>query len=200
MDMLKQLSPEVLYNHPSRVKAEECEWCAVVHQEAAKAQYNSHTKASTPEVGFTCPSEDPVMKYLHNNQLVTSSSENRKLIRATWTLMLEETAGCGFTRKLKQVQEFKYLGVTLDAGEGRKWLYELEWQQHGTSGELLGAISDRMMPRTLKVKLYSTIIRPLLLYGAEVWTMGKKERILDVTEMRIVGEDKCEFNLKAIIE
>ncbi|XP_047480648.1 uncharacterized protein LOC125033309 [Penaeus chinensis] len=42
------------------------------------------------------------------------------------------------------------------------------------------------MPRKLKVKLYNPIIQPVLLYWAEVWTMGKKEeRILEATEMRM---------------
>ncbi|XP_063613758.1 uncharacterized protein LOC134786991 [Penaeus indicus] len=47
------------------------------------------------------------------------------------------------------------------------------------------------MPRKLKVKLYSTIIRPVLLYEAEVWTMGKEqERILETTEMRMLRRIK----------
>ncbi|XP_063596700.1 uncharacterized protein LOC134773428 [Penaeus indicus] len=54
-----------------------------------------------------------------------------------------------------------------------------------------GVISDRKMPRKLKVKLYSTIIRPVLLYGAEVWTMGKEEeRRLEATEMRMLRRIK----------
>ncbi|XP_047495895.1 uncharacterized protein LOC125043701 [Penaeus chinensis] len=43
------------------------------------------------------------------------------------------------------------------------------------------------MPRKIKVKLYSTIIRPVFLYGA----MGKKEeRILEATEMRMLRRIK----------
>ncbi|XP_063585426.1 uncharacterized protein LOC134762814 [Penaeus indicus] len=57
--------------------------------------------------------------------------------------------------------------------------------------ELSGVISDRKMPRKLKVKFYITIIRPVLLYGAEVWTMGKEEeRILEATEMRMLRRIK----------
>ena len=45
------------------------------------------------------------------------------------------------------------------------------------------------MPR--KLKLYMTIIRPVLLYGAECWTVRKKEKqILEKTEMRMLRRIK----------
>ena len=43
------------------------------------------------------------------------------------------------------------------------------------------------MPRKLKIKLDMTVIRPVLLYGAECWTLRKKEeQILEKTEMRML--------------
>ncbi|XP_063592969.1 uncharacterized protein LOC134770009 [Penaeus indicus] len=91
--------------------------------------------------------------------------------------------------RLKQVQEFKYLGVTLDARGGSQVAMRARvaaaWNKWR---ELSGVISDRKMPR--KLKLYSTIIRPVLLYEPEVWTMGKKERILEATEMRMLRRTK----------
>ena len=43
------------------------------------------------------------------------------------------------------------------------------------------------MPRKLKVKLYMTVIKPVLLNGAECWTLRKKEeQILEKTEMRML--------------
>ncbi|XP_063601951.1 uncharacterized protein LOC134778063 [Penaeus indicus] len=93
--------------------------------------------------------------------------------------------------RLRQVQEFKYLGVTLDARGGSQVAMRARvaaaWNKWR---ELSGVISDRKMPRKLKVKLYSAIIRPVLLYGAEVWTMGKEERILEATEMRMLRRMK----------
>ena len=47
------------------------------------------------------------------------------------------------------------------------------------------------MPRELKTKLYMTDIRPVLLYGAECWTVGKKEKqILEKTYMRMLRRIK----------
>ena len=47
------------------------------------------------------------------------------------------------------------------------------------------------MPRKLKIKLYMTVITPVLLYGAECWTVRKKEeQILEKTQMRMLRRIK----------
>ena len=41
--------------------------------------------------------------------------------------------------------------------------------------------------KKLMVKIYKTVIRPRLLYGAEVWTMRKKKkRMLATTELKML--------------
>ena len=53
--------------------------------------------------------------------------------------------------------------------------------------ELTGVTCDRKIPLKLKAKIYKTMIRPALLYGAETWTIGaKEESILERTEMRML--------------
>ena len=47
------------------------------------------------------------------------------------------------------------------------------------------------MPRKLKIKLYMTLIRPILLHGAECWTVRtKEEKILKKTQMRVLRRIK----------
>ena len=53
--------------------------------------------------------------------------------------------------------------------------------------EITGVMYDRKIPRKLKSKLCKEVIRPVLLYGAESWAVGKKEEELVArTEMRML--------------
>ena len=53
--------------------------------------------------------------------------------------------------------------------------------------ELSSVITDIRMPRKLKVKLYETVVRPIILYGLETCALTRKEeRLLVTTEMRML--------------
>ena len=90
--------------------------------------------------------------------------------------------------QLKQVKSFKYLGTTLnetggseDAVRARVSAAWFKWK------EMSGVIQDKRIPRKLKV----TVIRPVLLYGAETWTLRRKEeQLLETTEMRMLRRIK----------
>ena len=57
--------------------------------------------------------------------------------------------------------------------------------------ELGPVIADKKIPTKLKTKLYTTVVRPVILYGAECWTTGvKEENILEKTEMRMLRKIK----------
>ena len=89
---------------------------------------------------------------------------------------------------LRQVNIFKYLGVTISEEGGSEEAVRARvnaaW---GKWRDISGVISDKNMPRKLKIKLNMTVIRPVLLYGAECWTVRKKEeQILEKTEMRML--------------
>jgi hypothetical protein len=75
--------------------------------------------------------------------------------------------------RLKQTDSFKYLGTELSKN--------LKWR------EVTGIIFDKKIPRKLKCKIYKTIIRPVLMYGAECCTITKAaEALLKPTEMRML--------------
>ena len=93
---------------------------------------------------------------------------------------------------LRQVNKFKYLGVTIsEEGGSEEAVRARVSAAWGKWRDLSGVISDKKMPRKLKIKLYMTVIRPVLLYGAECWTVRKKEeQILEKTEMRMLRRIK----------
>ena len=48
-------------------------------------------------------------------------------------------------------------------------------------------ICDKKVPVKLKHKIYKTVIKPTMTYGAECWTMKKKdEMLMNKTEMRML--------------
>ena len=53
--------------------------------------------------------------------------------------------------------------------------------------EVTGVICDKKVPVKLKHKIYKTVIRPTMTYGAECWTMKKKDDMLmNKTKMRML--------------
>ena len=92
---------------------------------------------------------------------------------------------------LRQVNKFKYLGVTISEGGSEEAVRARVSAAWGKWRDISGVISDKNMPRKLKIKLYMTVNRPVLLYGAECWTVRKKEeQILEKTEMRMLRRIK----------
>ena len=53
--------------------------------------------------------------------------------------------------------------------------------------EVTGVIHDKKVPVKLKHDIYETVLRPTMTYGAECWTMKKKdEMLMNKTEMRML--------------
>ena len=95
---------------------------------------------------------------------------------------------------LRQVNKLKYLGVTIsEEGGSEEAVRARVGVACGKWRDLSRVISDKKMPRKLKINLYMTVIRPVLLYGAECWTVRKKEeQICEKTEMRMLRRIKGE--------
>jgi len=89
--------------------------------------------------------------------------------------------------EMPQVKKFKYLGSTLNETGGCEEEVKTRVKAGWTKWrEISGVICDRRIPRKLKLKMYKTVIRPVL-YGAETWALKKKEQALvERTEMRML--------------
>ena len=90
--------------------------------------------------------------------------------------------------EIKNVTTFKYLGSMFDAEGGTttdcKNRVRLAWNKWR---EVTGVICDKKVPVKLKHKIFKTVIRPTMTYGAECWTMKKKdEMLMNKTEMRML--------------
>jgi len=86
------------------------------------------------------------------------------------------------------VEGFKYLGTTL--------INQNSIQEEIKSGQKLGNAcyysvqnlpSSRLLSKNLKIKIYRTIILPVILYGCETWSLTLREgRRLRVFENRVL--------------
>ena len=101
-------------------------------------------------------------------------------------IMAKEESRLG--EELQRVHHFKYLGSSVDETGGmateitqRASAAWINWKRCS------GVLCDRRMPVKLKGKVYKTVVRPALLYGAETWatTRGQEAR-LEVNEARML--------------
>jgi len=76
----------------------------------------------------------------------------------------------------ERVDEFKYLGTNLTnqnsiAGEIKSRLRSGNACYHSVQNLL----SSRLLPKNLKIKIYITIILPVVLHGCEIWSLTRRE-------------------------
>jgi len=89
---------------------------------------------------------------------------------------------------LMQIKSFKYLGSVVNAKGGCEedvmHRIKSDWQKWK---ELSGVVCDRKMPVAGKGKVYTTMIRPVMMYGAETWALKRKDlEHLERTEMKML--------------
>ena len=97
--------------------------------------------------------------------------------------------------EVEAVGGFKYLGSMIDANNRVELLSRIGAAAR-CAASLRKLMTSRWISRQTKVKVYQTIIRPVVTYGCEAWRMtGGMERRLDVFEngiLRLICGAVCE--------
>lgn len=90
--------------------------------------------------------------------------------------------------KLNRVEEFKYLGSTVQSDGGAEREVEKRIQAGwGAWKKITGVMCDKRVPPKLKGRLYKTMVRPAMLYGMETVAVTKgQERKMEVAEMKML--------------
>ena len=102
------------------------------------------------------------------------------------TVKMEDT-------KVPRVKEFKYLGLTVQ--ESGSCEREVKRRvQAGWNGwrKVSGVICDRRLPARVKGKVYSSVVRPAMVYGLETVGVTKKQ----VEEMKIAEMKMLRFAME----
>ncbi|KAK3556079.1 hypothetical protein QTP70_004372 [Hemibagrus guttatus] len=107
-------------------------------------------------------------------------------------MCVNEREGSGTVRlqgeEVKKVQEFKYLGSTVQSnGECGKEVKKRV--QAGWNGwrKVLGVLCERKISARIKGKVYRTVVRPAMLYGLETVSLRKRqESELEVAELKML--------------
>ncbi|KAK3520398.1 hypothetical protein QTP70_024152, partial [Hemibagrus guttatus] len=107
-------------------------------------------------------------------------------------ICVNEREGSGTVRlqgeEVKKVQEFKYLGSTVqNNGESGKEVKKRV--QAGWNGwrKVSGVLCDQKISARIKGKVYRTVVRPAMLYGLETVSLRKRqESELEVAELKML--------------
>jgi hypothetical protein len=76
----------------------------------------------------------------------------------------------------ERVEEFKYSGKTLtNQNSIREEIKSRLKLGNACYHSVQNLLSSRLLPRKLKIKIYRTIILPVVLYGCEAWSLTLRE-------------------------
>jgi len=88
----------------------------------------------------------------------------------------------------ERVEEFKYLGTTLTHQNSiAEEIKSRLWSGNACYHSVQNLLSSRLISKNLKIKIYRTIILPVVLYGCETWSLIlREERKLRVFENMVL--------------
>ena len=89
---------------------------------------------------------------------------------------------------IERVEEFKYLGTTLTVQNSIQEEIKSRLKLgNACYHSVQNLLSYRLLFKNLKIKIYRTIILPVVLYGCETWSLTlREERRLRVSENRVL--------------
>ena len=101
--------------------------------------------------------------------------------------MMDKNAEWLHNNQLKQTEAFKYLGSTLtETGSCQAEVATRVNAAWCKWRELTPVICDKQMSLRLRVKVYKSVVRPVLLYGTEMWATKETDlKLLEKTGMRM---------------
>ena len=88
----------------------------------------------------------------------------------------------------ERVEEFKYLGTTLtNQNSIAKEIKSRLRSGNACYHSVQNLLSSRLLSKNLKIKIYRTVIMPVVLYGCETWSLTlREERKLRVFENMVL--------------
>lgn len=161
------------------------------------------------EIGVEEEEETVVMAYADDIALVARDRETLQNVLIRWEeglrrkglrMNLRKTVVMKIARegenlnieingeKIEEVGSFKYLGVTVNSNGTMEGEIEERIRSYSRGvGQLYPLLRNRHVTRQVKTLIYTTILRPVLLFGSESWTLTTRTRSRIVAaEMRVL--------------
>ncbi|KAK3534920.1 hypothetical protein QTP70_002004 [Hemibagrus guttatus] len=155
-------------------------------------QESPWTKMFADDIVICSESREQVEENLERWRFVLERRGMKVSCSKTEYMCVNEREGSGTVRlqgeEVKKVQEFKYLGSTVQSnGECGKEVKKRV--QAGWNGwrKVTGVLCDRKISVRIKGKVYRTVVRPAMLCGLETVSMRKRqESELEVAELKML--------------
>ncbi|KAI5707335.1 hypothetical protein M8J77_000363 [Diaphorina citri] len=170
-------------------------------------------RVTTMNTGIEIGRKVNILAYADDIILISDSKEGIKSLVRSLTeettpvglvINVEKTKYMHFTRganlqpgmleidgkKYEKVHNFKYLGANIDSkNRTEEEIYARIKSGNRTKFALKKMLSSKLLSHTSKLRIYKTLILPVVLYGAETWTLTKKlENKLKVFENSVLRQ------------
>lgn len=110
---------------------------------------------------------------------------NRNEVRRDGKLEIRTAKGKLYS--FQEVESFTYLGAEFTKKPNIKKEIQNRLQKgNKCMYKLRNVMNSKLLSRNAKIRIYKSVLRPVVLFGSETWTMGKSEQ-----KMLAIWERKC---------